>query len=864
MSEFLFEMDTPLSSKKTLSRAVTAAVIVLVTGCATLDQDPRAPKPPSAVSAASPTQPAQAMPASADKSSDSDTPWYKRLFGDSAKSSAEATKTPDIAKPEQKSTPPQPAPAVAQNVPPNAPPQSVPPPPPIANPSIRPGPPSAEAPAGPTSTAVRTDTAKLYPGTGQFVKPTPLVPAAPQQGDINLNFVAQDLRSIIDFIMRDVLGESFTVHPSVQGNTTIVTAKPIPKSALIPTLETLLRQSNFAMVKEDNIWKILPVANAVRGTTTPQLLPPGVTLKPGYNTILVPLKYLGVGEAQKILQPFALDPAGIQADQLRNMLILSGTQRELKHLTDTIDMFDIDWMKGMSVGVFSLRSTDVKTLQPEINQLFSATGPLAGVVRLVPLERLNGYLMITTQPEYLTRAREWLEKLDSVSGTAGGQRLFVYAVQNGKAENLAQLLGDIFGAKTSGAQAPQVAPGLRPAELRPSITPTPLPGQIAPPQAQPITQPGIAGGNNANSGSIAGVSKELRVIADKDNNALLILASPSEYEVIESALRKLDVMPRQVLIDVTIAEVTLDNALKFGVDWFLQNNGLPGRPNLGGIAGLNTGNGLSVTQTNGVYSPTANSPLGTGLQVLGYVNGGLRAVISAIDTGNNVKLLSNPTIVTSDNKAASLEVGQSISINTGSTTGNGGGTTSSNQYVSTGTIINITPRVNAGGMISLEIDAEVSGPASNDPNPPIDRKRIKNSVTVQSEESIVVAGLIRENKLMSNRGIPLLTRIPIVGGVFGTQGYNVTRSELLISITPRLIANVEQNRQTVEELRKRFQEVGPLIPIGKTQRDLNEAEKRERVNNSFFRNLKVERLSDSQQPVPTPVAPVTTNMPEKK
>jgi general secretion pathway protein D len=881
------EQKHNLQTRETAIIAVLLGVAAFaIAGCAALDADPRAPEAPKTAAATQPTvkvtsdgkavtippapapvappavQPAPATPpapvavpapAVAKPADEANLPWYKRLFGrgDDKKTDEAKTVAPAAtAKTAPASSSPAPTPTVSQNVPVQ--PAAAPVPAPVQAATK-----SATANTGALGenqpASANQETARLFVGTGQFVKPTPVVPSGPPPGDISLNFVAQDIRAIIDFIMRDVLGESFTVHQSVAGTTTIVTAKPIPRSALIPTLETLLRQNNAAMVKEDNIWRIVPVNLAVRGNTTPQLLPPGVVLKQGYNTILVPLKFLGVKEAQRILAPFAIDPANIQIDELRNMLILTGTQRELKHLTDTVDMFDIDWMKGMSVGVFTLKSTDVKTIQPELNKIFEG-GPLAGAVRLVPLERLNGFLMITTQPEYLNRVREWLEKLDSVAGTAGGQRLFVYSVQNGKAENLAQLLGDIFGARTSGTQAPQVAPGLRPAELRQSITPTALPGQSTAPAPVPVPQPvqQNIGGNQQAAGSIAGVSKDLRVIADKDNNALLILATPGEYEVIESALRRLDVMPRQVLIDVTIAEVALNDNLKYGVDWFLQNSGLPGRPGYSGVAGVNFNGGLTTAIKDGIYQPAGPDKLGAGLQILGYVNGGLRTVISAVDKGGNVKLISNPTLMTSDNKAAQLEVGASISVNTGSTTGGGGVTTASNQYVSTGTILNITPRINAGGMISLEIDAEVSSPGdipANGGNPPINRRRIKNSVTVQSEESIVVAGLIQENRSRSNEGIPLLSRIPIVGGVFGTQAINTSRTELLISLTPRLISNIDQNRQVVDELRQRFQGVGPLIPIGKSQRDINEEKKAQ--SPSWFKSLRMERLFDKE---PEPVA----------
>jgi general secretion pathway protein D len=503
------------------------------------------------------------------------------------------------------------------------------------------------------------------------------------------------------------------------------------------------------------------------------------------------------------------------------MLVLSGTQRELKHLLDTVDMFDVDWLQGMSVGVFTLRSADVKTLQPELNQLFGATGPLAGAVRVVPLERLNGFLMITTQPRYLERAKDWLEKLDQLSGTSGGQRLFVYQVQNGKAENLASLLGELFGrGGSTAASAPALAPGLRPAQLQSGPSATPIPGSITPaaPVATGATSASIQGG--------IGVSKDVRVIADKDNNALLILATSADYEVIESALRKLDIMARQVMIDVTIAEVTLGGSLRYGVDWYLSNLNRDGIANPGlqnGVqvdggrqsASLTSAGGL-IRNSDGILTPSA--ALG-GFQFIRNVAGGLRAVITAIDNGSNVKVKSNPSLMVADNKQAQISVGTSISVNTGTINSGTSGGTTTQSYVNTGTIINVTPRVNAGGLVSLDIDAEVSVPGdagASGANPPIDQRRLKTTVTVSDGEPIIIAGLIREDNRRGTAGLPLLSRLPVIGGAFGTQSTSTTRSELLISVTPRVVASVEQNRQLVDELRRKFQELGNTVPIARS------------------------------------------------
>jgi general secretion pathway protein D len=763
-----------------------AIALIWLGACATVEPPARPGQP-----VAAPTSPEK--------------PWLERMFGSDAASGAwSATPVPDgkVAPAQPPATPapsapPAPGAPVPAAVPAKAPPAGL-----LAGPAATPGKASAPTPPA-TDSSPKEETARLFPGTGVFVRPPPIAPVLPQSEEVSLNFENQDVKSVVSFVLKDLLRETYTIHPSVAGTITLTTARPVPRTSLIAILETVLRQNGHALVREDSVWKVVPIALAVRGTTTPQLLPPGAQLKPGYSVILLPLKFAGVKEMQRILTPFAIDPTAVQADELRNMLVLSGTQRELKHLLDTVEMFDVDWLQGMSVGIYSLRSADVKALQPELNQLFGATGPLAGAVRLVPLERLNGFLMITTQPRYLERAKEWLQKLDSLSGTTGGQRLFVYQVQNGKAENLASLLGEIFGKGAGTAAAPQVAPGLRPAQLQSGPTATPVPG--AAPAPAPTAPAGAT--TAAIQGGI-GVSKDVRVIADKDNNALLILATSGDYEVIESALKKLDVVQRQVLIEVTIAEVKLDNALKYGVDWYFSNLNRDGIS----ASGLSSGRIASsgAISTEGAVNFTS---LYGGLSLIRNVAGGLRAVIQAVDNGSNVKLLSSPQITVADNKQASFSVGASISVNTGQTTGSGSTTTSS-QYISTGTIVNITPRVNAGGMVSLDIDLEVSvpGQAAANGNPPIDQRRLKTTVAVSSGESIIVAGLIRDDVQRSNVGLPLLSRLPFVGGAFGTQTFNTTRTELLFSITPKLISSIEQNRQMVDELRLRFREVGPSIP----------------------------------------------------
>ena len=320
--------------------------------------------------------------------------------------------------------------------------------------------------------AAAADNAKVIYGSGIFVKPAPapMPPGAPEGEDIVLNFDGADIREIAQTILVDILKESYIIDPKVGGTVNIHTSRAIKRGDLLPTLETVLRMNGAALVKEsDGLYRIVPAANAAKGLITPQL---GNITKPlpgGFSVQLVPLKFVGVKEMAKILEPFAPEAGAIRVDELRNMLILAGGERELRHLMETIDIFDVDWMSGMSAGLFTLHSVDVKTLYGEIEKVLGdkSQSPLAGVVRLVPIERLNALLVVTPQPRYLDQARLWIERLDRMGG-GGGTRLFVYPVQNGKAENLAALLGSIFskqGAAGKTAPAASIAPGLKPAEI---------------------------------------------------------------------------------------------------------------------------------------------------------------------------------------------------------------------------------------------------------------------------------------------------------------------------------------------------------------------------------------------------------------
>jgi general secretion pathway protein D len=684
---------------------------------------------------------------------------------------------------------------------------------------------------------------KIYKGSGILVEgqaeggdvpptPRPPPPAAPA---VTLNFEGADIRDVVRNIIGDIMGESYTIDPNVGGTVTIRTTAGIPRQALPATMEMLLRMNGATMTKEAGVWKILPAAAAVRGNVTPQLGGSTRPLQPGYSVLIVPLHYVGVRQMAALLEPFVKDATTIRVDDLRNLLILSGTELELKHLIDTIDMFDINWMTGMSAAVFTLESADVKSVMTELEKALGTPdkSPLAGILRIIPIERMNALLIITPQPEYLDEAKKWIERLDKSGNDATGVRFYIYRVQNGRAERIAPLLQQAFtGRVTQQPQAPgppQLAPSTPAGTIvsapsfqatNPSGTPSTA---FAPPtQTQPTP---TTASTLQNVGQGSGVIRNVQVVADKDNNMVLIVATPPEYAVIEAALRKLDVPQRQVSIEVTIAEVNLTDELSTGVEWLFRGAAPSGRGSGGQFNGSTPFNPAVTTATTAAGA--AGGPVGLAVAagfnyLINNANfpGGVQAALHLLDTYGSTRVISNPYLSALDNQKATIKVGDSIPIASNSTVG---GTTNvittTSQYIDTGVLLQVTPHINAGGLVTMEVDAEVSTPgtaANPSLAPPINTRSVQTLLAVPSGQTMVMGGLIIENKQNNSAGLPLISRIPVLGGLFGSQTLTNDRTELILFITPRVVANETDVSRIIDDLRRKMERLDDVFPPLKT------------------------------------------------
>jgi general secretion pathway protein D len=651
-------------------------------------------------------------------------------------------------------------------------------------------------------------TSHVFSGSGQFLKQPSAKQPVGGPADISLNFESADVRDIAKTVLAEILKENYIVDPRVQGTISLRTARPLPRDALMPTLETVLRMNGIVMIKENGVFKLMPAAGA-KGSLSPQMGGAGA----GFTMQVVPLSFIGAREMAKILENVAVDPALVKADELRNVLILAGTQNEMRHMLDTIEMFDVDWMSGMSVGLFMLKSAEVKVVNQDIEKVFNDKGsgvnPLAGIVRFIPIERLNAFVIITPQPKYLEQAKLWLERFDRVGGT-GGSRLYVYHVQNNKAEHLAELLNQMFSdqkgqtsGRTSTAKPATVAPGLTGTQIGSTATgrTSTLGAASAAMQTGMQAQlAGVSGTTLSLTDEAGGSAEQVRVVADPQNNALLILANASGYDKIETALKKLDVAPRQVLIEVMIAEVTLKDELSYGIEWLLTNGSRKSGKLDMGAAGLNSVvPGFSYALTSSTGSD-------------------IKAVLNMLATDSKLNVLSSPHILVTDNQTAKIQVGDSVPTSGQQTVSGAGVVVSSVQYIDTGVILSVTPRINAGGMVNLDITQEVSTATSTKTSelnsPTIVKRAAKTALSVQSGETIVMGGLISEQSTDGTAGLPGLSSIPIIGGLFGTQSKNRSRTELVLLITPRVANNFNQAKTLSDELRKKMGDVKILMDCG--------------------------------------------------
>jgi general secretion pathway protein D len=653
----------------------------------------------------------------------------------------------------------------------------------------------------------------------------------------DLNFENTPVATVAKVVLGDILGVGYTIDPRVQGTVSLVSVRPVPKSDIVFVLENALRLSGVVLIRDTAGYRLTPLNDAVGAGHVDEA---GATPEPGYGVSVVPLQHVSAQTLLKLMDSFATKAGTVRADTARNLLLIQGSGAERRVAVDTALSFDVDWMRGQSVGIFPISSGPPAPIIEEMEKIVDSgdNGLSQNVIKFEPIARLNAIMVVTKRPEMLRTAAMWIKRLDHADTERTA--VHVYQVKYGDARQMAKVLNDMFlgGSSSSLLDSAnnQLAPGsgsssassadrLSANGSAPSTTNS---GLGSSPASSPSgnsgfgTQgsgSGLANHGNAGAALDAGhgagsgngqpvLQGEVRITPDTVDNSLLIYADQANYRIIEATLVQIDKPELQVAIDATIAEVTLNNQLSYGVQTYLTSHG---------VAALNTQAATAPATTTDsagaatVVGSLSNAFINSAFPGFNFIVGSQTqpsAILDALHAVTSLKVLSNPSLVVVNNQVATLQVGDSVPISTGSATVLTSNNTIVNtvNYQNTGVILNVSPRVNANGSVRLDIEQEISNVPENNTSltPTISERKVKSSILVPSGQTVLLAGLVSEQQSGARNAIPGLDQIPILGDALGHQNNTTTRTELIIFIRPQIIRNGSDAHLVAEELRSKL------------------------------------------------------------
>ncbi len=585
-------------------------------------------------------------------------------------------------------------------------------------------------------------------GTDDFLgdsRSDSLVEVAPG-GSFTLNLVNVSIAQAARAVLGEALQKNYTVQPDVTGTVTLQTTRPLSAQELLTTFQTILEINGAVMQVSDELISIVPSNNATQRIVTandPQVL--------GARVVALPLEYIGTAEMVRLLEPIAGASVRLQAIPQRNILLIAGSRDEINAAIDAVNLFDVDVLKGKSVGLFRLRAAEPEAVVEELNVIFETRegGSLQNVISFVPSTRLGAVLVVTSRGQYLQDAERWIRDLDR---TAGGsqRRPVVYNLQNRSAADLAPILSEML---------------------------------------QEVV---------AEEGS--NVRGTARIVADDTKNAIVVWGNDTEQERLARLIASLDSTPVQVLLEATIAEVSLNDELEFGLRWFFENG-----------------------RTTGTFTDANNGGVGANFPGLSLIfdSASSAAAINALNSITTVNVVSSPSLMVLDNQEAKLQIGDEVPIATQQVVDTGNTAAPIVNTISfrdTGIILRVKPRVSSGGQVILEIEQEVSSvtntTTSGIDSPTISQRKIETSVIVSDGQTVALGGLIQESNNRTNAQVPGAGNVPVVGALFRNRSDRIDKTELLILITPRVIRNGQESRSVTNELRQRIGGADGLIVNG--------------------------------------------------
>jgi general secretion pathway protein D len=625
----------------------------------------------------------------------------------------------------------------------------------------------------------------------------------------DLNFQNADVNAVAKALLGDLLNVNYSVDPRVQGTISLSSARSVSQADLIPLLESSLKIVGAHLVKEGSIYKVVPAGEALgNGVVERQATR---NTEPGYGLTVMPLRYVSAQAVLKALDSFAIKPGMARVDSSRNLLLIQGPSTERSSAIEAALALDVDWMKNQSVGVFPIRNASPETIIAELQNVFDSgrEGAALNLVRFQAVNRLNAVLAIAQTSKMIDEVGSWIRRLDRTDSENTTVR--IYRLRYGNAKVMAGILREVFSGQANtqssslgNSDLSQLTPG---SSMQRAVSPDITSGQrpSAAVSARTETSTDAEGPSSKTTvdvataplgGSGPALLPNVRITADTANNSLLIYANRDQYKIVERAIFELDRAPMQVAIDATVAEITLKNELQYGVQFYLKtvNDG-----NKGSI-------GFGTTDVLKRTIPGANLVLGA--------NEDPRLVLNALRRLTDVNVLSSPALVVLDNQQALLQVGDEVPIATRSAvdvTVPTAPIVNNIEMRNTGVILKVTPRVNANGVVTLDVIQEISNVVKGEGTtltPTISQRRVQSSIAVASGQTVLLGGLISNRSEKGKSGIPILSEMKSFGDLFATNSGSQERTELIIFIRPQIIRDGIDAQLVAEELRSKLSIIG--------------------------------------------------------
>ena len=618
---------------------------------------------------------------------------------------------------------------------------------------------------------------------------------------VTVNFDGVDLVEVIHVLARH-LRLNYTVDSGIQGAVTIFSGEPVRRDDLLPILHEILRIHDAVAVKQGSFYRITPIAKG------PGLVRPGGVKEAGVVMHVLPVRFFPVAAMKRLLAPF-MAKGGTMLDHVRgNYLVVVDLPSNIRRLSEIKALIDVKVLAGTRMELYKPKAASAHDLAREMSAAMNFSGAPASqgetfAARFLPLQRINQLLVIAYSDAAWNYVKRWIERIDVKDETAA-RKIFIRAVENRKATDLARVLSQVYGSGRSspgrpnsgssgsgspsrrgaGGDAAGSRHGLSSAKGKRTA------GSEGPRQAY-----GESPRPRARAGRavvpLAGAGEGLRVVAEPETNSLVILATPREYADLVEVLGKLDLVPRQVLMEVLVAEVTLTDDFEFGVEYGLSQGGF-GPPAAGGEGPDEANSGGGVQALNPGFASIVDA------------GRDFRVFVKALMQDARVKVLSSPHLLAVDNRPARIRVGSEQPVATGMVVSQEAqATTTTIQFKNVGRILTIVPQVSSEGLVNLEVRVEVSdvGERVMVGTQSFDAFNVRDAETtavLQDGQTLVIGGIITDNLRRTRIGIPLLMDLPVLGPLFRTDLQRSDRTELVILITPRVIRNRREGEYVTE------------------------------------------------------------------